>query len=335
MQLMLSGDPTTLSYWLNWRVFLCALWVLTSLVIASYLIWKYERSDSLESDEGSTQQEHPRILKYDKCWKPCLKEVHPIFLMFFRIIAFCLLLVALSFDVAVHGAELFYYYTQWTFTLVTIYFGLGSLLSIHGCVHHLQMNSRIKCHLSEDTEQGLRVPLAREVNGNGAKLLERLDQPGKSHALLSSGFWDYLFQILYQMTAGAVTLTDLVYWCFIFPFVTLRDYEMGFLTVTSHSLNAILLLGETALNSLEFPWFRISYFILWTSIYVIFQWIVHASVSIWWPYPFLELSADLAPLWYLVVALMHLPCYSIYLLIVKVKHMLLSRWFPRSYQCSS
>lgn len=32
------------------------------------------------------------------------------------------------------------------------------------------------------------------------------------------------------MTAGAVTLTDFVYWSVIFPFLTLRDYEMNFVS---------------------------------------------------------------------------------------------------------
>lgn len=36
--------------------------------------------------------------------------------------------------------------------------------------------------------------------------------------------------LLEQMTAGAVTLTDIVYWCVIFPFMALRDYEMSFVS---------------------------------------------------------------------------------------------------------
>lgn len=31
----------------------------------------------------------------------------------------------------------------------------------------------------------------------------------------------------------------------------------------------------------RFPSFRIAYFIFWTSIFVIFQWIIHACVSMW------------------------------------------------------
>jgi hypothetical protein len=82
-----------------------------------------------------------------------------------------------------------------------------------------------------------------------------------------------------------------------------------------------------------FPWFRMGYFCLWTVTYVIFQWIVHACINLWynkplflvltqllrrrkthyytllsntsflswkqrWPYPFLDLSSSFAPLWY-------------------------------------
>ncbi|GJX30248.1 reverse transcriptase domain-containing protein [Tanacetum coccineum] len=117
----------------------------------------------------------------------------------------------------------------------------------------------------------------------------------------------------YEVTAGAVMLTDGVYWLVIFPFLTIVDYEMGF----------------------RFPWFRISYFILFTAIYVIFEWIVHAFVDTWWPYPFLNVSAPTAPMWYWVVAVLHLPCYAMFGLLVKTKYYILTRWFPESYQYGS
>lgn len=78
-----------------------------------------------------------------------------------------------------------------------------------------------------------------------------------------------------------------------------------------HSLNFVFLLLDTALNSLvccilircwsrksnflyselkqndlcffqPFPWFRMAYFVLWSCIYVIFQWILHARGFSWW-----------------------------------------------------
>lgn len=84
-----------------------------------------------------------------------------------------------------------------------------------------------------------------------------------------------------------------------------------------------------------------------------------------WPYPFLDLSAPYAPLWYALVlilikkhfsnyifedwlirslsrwhkfyryigiGLLHIPCYGIFVLIIRIKNVLLSRSFPESFQ---
>ncbi|XP_059641215.1 uncharacterized protein LOC132283295 isoform X2 [Cornus florida] len=331
MQLMLIGDVTSLHNWLNWRVLLCAVWVLTPMVMASYWIWKYECLDLSKTDKEGTWR--GRVLYDDEAWRPCVKEIHPICLLVYRIISFCLLLWTLILEVIYHGGGIFYYYTQWTLTLVTIYFGLGSVISIYGCYLHNQTCRGINInHVGIDAEQGLYAPLTCGETVNRVGMEENLGIQGKNYVLRTAGIWCYVFQVIFQMNAGAVMLTDCIYWFIIFPFLTIKDYDLNFLTVVTHSLNAILLLGDTALNCLLFPWFRISYFILWTGVYVIFQWTVHAFASIWWPYPFLDLSRPSAPLWYLLVALLHIPCYCVFLLIMKTKHYLLSRWFPQSYQ---
>ncbi|KAK3032106.1 hypothetical protein RJ639_036320 [Escallonia herrerae] len=245
-----------------------------------------------------------------------MKEIRPVYLMAFRIIAFSLLLGTLIAEVVVYGGGINYYYTQWTLTLVTVYFGFGSLFSIYGC-----FQSQIKCsarHLAEDAEKGSYVPLTCGGNYNGSKLLRDSNQQGqgKSSILQVDVICGNAFQVMFQMTAGAVMLTDCVYWSLIFPFLTILDYDVNIvspyrLTVLAHSLNMICLLGETALNCL---------------------WILHAFVSIGWPYPFLELSSPYAPLWYLLVAVLHVPCYGMFAVAVKIKYFLLSRWFPESYQ---
>ncbi|KZV45672.1 hypothetical protein F511_02332 [Dorcoceras hygrometricum] len=196
MQSVGNSDPTTLSYWLTWRVLLCAISVLLSLLVGSYLIWKYESSDCLESDEERSSRRHTY---YNRSWNPCLKQIHPIFLMSFRIIAFFLLLVALCLEVAVHGFELFYYYTQWTFSLCVIYFGVGSCLSIHGCFQHPKLDNHSKSHVPEDMEKGLYAPLSHGEADSGVRLCDRLNHPGKGHVLLTSEFWDYLLQVLFQV----------------------------------------------------------------------------------------------------------------------------------------
>ncbi|KAL5860503.1 hypothetical protein ACOSQ4_001799 [Xanthoceras sorbifolium] len=332
MQPLVDEDPTTLSYWLNWRVLLCSIWILSSLFIASFILWKYERLDILKSDGGETQEDVAQFLRSDDVWQPCLKEIHPFWLLAFRVIAFCLLLATLIVKVIFSGAIILNYYTQWTFILVTIYFAFGSVLSLYGCYqyHKISSGSLNVDHDSIDAERGIFMPL---TNGEYTNTLGKQKALKRQDEFQAPGIISFLFLVIFQMNAGAVMLTDCVYWCVIFPFLTIKNYNLNFMTVNLHTLNAILLLGDTALNCLQFPWFRVSYFILWTSSYVIFQWILHGFVRIGWPYPFLELSSSYAPLWYLLVGLLHIPCYGIFALIVKIKHYLLSKWFPRSYRC--
>jgi len=105
-----ATDTTTLSYWLNWRFFLCAVCVLLPTVPAFHLIWKDIRSRKFTSGKGEDQPE--RTLSGDEAWKPCLKEIHPVCLAVFRIIAFASLLASLVTKFHINGGTIFFYYTQ-------------------------------------------------------------------------------------------------------------------------------------------------------------------------------------------------------------------------------
>ncbi|XP_058195524.1 uncharacterized protein LOC131311905 [Rhododendron vialii] len=326
-QPVMTANTATPSYWFNWRFLICFIWVLTAMVFASTLISKHEGPRGKPRRGGArreNQEEREAVgmLYADEVWKPCVKGVHPGWLLAFRAIAFFVLLVLLLLNVHVDGGDIFFFYTQWTFTLVTIYFGLGSVLSVYGCFQYQDEESRADHRVNSGEFDAERGTGAKHMGSNQEHSTRRI-----------AGFWGYLFQIIFQMSAGAVMLTDCVFWFIIVPFLAIKDYRFNFLIVYMHSINAVFLLGDTALNCLRFPWFRIAYFFLWTAVYVIFQWIVHACVSLWWPYPFLDLSTPLAPLWYSSVALMHIPCYGIFVLIMKLKHFLFSKWFPHSYQC--
>ncbi|KAK3224745.1 hypothetical protein Dsin_004607 [Dipteronia sinensis] len=368
---MTDVDTTTSSYWFNWRVTICAVWVFISIVFASFLIWKYEgfRNSNRDSRGGETlQQETAGSLYEDETWKTCLKGVHPAWLLAFRVIAFIVLLILVTVTACVDGGTIFYYYTQWTCTLITTYFGLGSFLSMYGCYqYHKSVSGDKVDNVEGDTEQGNFVAPSRgeKSNDSSAKITNTLEE---SHPRKPAGMWGYLFQIIFQMSAGAVLLTDCVFWFIIVPFLEINNYGLNIvsilisifqsnvydkllcflsnvkqcvnddvfpwqLVINMHTINAVFLLGDAALNCLRFPLFRIAYFFLWTVTFVIFQWILHAFVMLWWPYPFLDLSSSYAPLWYFSVALMHIPCYGVFALTIKLKHALLSKWFPDSYQC--
>ncbi|XAR72617.1 hypothetical protein NMG60_11019324 [Bertholletia excelsa] len=333
-QPVVTADTTAPSYWFNWRFLFSATWVLMSMVFAFFLISKLEGPHGLRRENRERQKEAPGILYDDEVWKPCLKGTHPAQLLAFRVVAFFVLLILLILNVAVNGGGIFYFYTQWTFTLVTIYFGLGSILSLYGCFKYQNMAGGDGTNNQEfDAEQnsyGGDHRYARNSNApNGSKHL-RTSQGHDVHQI--AGFWGYVFQIIFQMNAGAVILTDCVFWFILVPILTIKDYNLNFLVIIMHSINVVFLLGDTALNSLRFPWFRIGYFFLWTSVYVIFQWIIHACISLWWPYPFLDLSSPFAPVWYATMAMMHIPCFGIFVLVIKMKHFLFSKLFPESYQ---
>ncbi|XP_057421837.1 uncharacterized protein LOC130715736 isoform X2 [Lotus japonicus] len=243
----------------------------------------------------------------DEAWNTCLIGIDPSWLLIYRVISFIVLLALIIANVAAEGAGIFYFYTQLTFSLLTIYFGLGSLFSLYGCL--------FKQNKFED---------------RGANSAAFDTELGTYHTRKIAGVWGYIFQILYQTCAGAVLLTDSVFWFIIYPIRTNKDYGLDFLIFCMHTINAVFLLGDTSLNCMRFPMFRIAYFVLWTAAFVIFQWIIHACFSIGWPYPFLDLSSKYAPLWYLAVGLMHFPCYGFFALVVTVKHSWLSKSFPGS-----
>ncbi|MCD7465916.1 hypothetical protein HAX54_002131 [Datura stramonium] len=229
-------------------------------------------------------------------------------------------------DVVLHGVRILYFYTQWTFTLVTVYFGLGSSLSIHGCLQSRKGGSGVSANGVVDTERGTYTAPVPE-NASVLIVSNGLNSHGEPHVTEAADSWGLAFQIIFQMTAGAVVLTDCVFWLVIYPFLTDKNYKLHFLAVCMHSVNAICLLGDVFLNRLRFPFFRIAYFVLWTCMFVTFQWILHIFVSLRWPYPFLDLSSQYAPLWYFAVGILHLPCYGMFAILIRIK----KYWLPRLF----
>ncbi|XP_021905859.1 uncharacterized protein LOC110820627 isoform X2 [Carica papaya] len=267
------------------------------------------------------------VVYCDDLWKPRWRKLGPLWLFFYRAFAFFFLFCLLYKVVALDGIFAFYFYTQWTFTLVIVYFAVGSVISAYGCW----------VWSKKDTDHGENEDLLRGdveqvlTNSYGVKEVKRDTKYAQDELRQRAGFWGYLMQITYQICGGAVIFTDIVFWCVLVPFLSNSHLGLNLLMGCMHTLNAVFLLLDTALNNLPFPWFRIAYFVQWSCLYVVFQWIIHACGFTWWPYPFLELQTPWAPLWYFSMAVVHIPCYGIYALIVRAKNSILPRLFPHRF----
>ncbi|XP_015891821.2 uncharacterized protein LOC107426215 isoform X1 [Ziziphus jujuba] len=286
-------------YWVRWQVPVCALIFIVPAVIALNFIRK-----------GNAEP-----LKSCVLWKPCWRNLNPLWLLFYRAFACLCLAWTLYSMVSSHGAfVLYYFYTQWTLALVMCYFALGTVISAYGCCgSSSSITNRDKEFKGKSKRLG---PLAQKE--------------------ILAGPWGYLMHAMYQTSGAASILTDIVFWCVLVPLLVNVQFELTLLIGALHSLNALLLIGDTALNGLTFTWVGFAYFVLWSCLYISFQWIIHAfgsstGSSSRWPYPFLELDTPWAPLCYFGLALFHVPCYWIYALIVKGKDSILSRLFPHAF----
>ncbi|KAI3408628.1 uncharacterized protein J3R85_020194 [Psidium guajava] len=332
---------------LAWYDFVCFGIVGVAFLGSLWLIWRKEGARRPDDDSlyeslllgrpGSDESMQVSVPKShvgsSQLWTSCWRGVHPGWLLGTRLCSFLILAGFMFKDIDDWGVSVYIYYTEWTFSLVMIYFAVGSVVSAYGCwLHHMPSpttngsGGEFKRDLEESRTTAPNANGEQEIRGS--KLRRHYTE---EEILQRAGFWGYLMQVLYQTSTGAVVMTDVVFWCVIVPFLSTARLGLNMLMGCMHTLNAFLLLVDTALNSLPFPWFRFAYFTLWSSIYVIFQWIIHACGFSWWPYPFLVLSTPWAPLWYFVLAVLHIPCFSIYALIIKAKNSFLPRLCPHCF----
>ncbi|KAJ4755262.1 transmembrane protein [Rhynchospora pubera] len=292
-------------HWLTWQEIVCGLIIVAPVALAAVLLVKVPKEP---------------LRAYD-LWAPCWSGVHPLWLFLYRGSVFLFMtLWFLRFVLSSGGSELLFY-TQWTFALVTVYFAIATFISARGC----WIDSKKEFKRTEETNEFLHSDL--EINGtkiDTAVVLGARD--------MKAEFWGCVMQIVYQTSAGAVVLTDLTFWGLLVPFFYYDSFTLETVIDGMHSLNFLFLLIDTFLNRMSFPWYGIVYFAFWSCAYIIFQWTLHAcGVVSWWPYPFLKLDTPWAPLWYLALAFVHVPCYIIYWIIVKAKDKYFPRFFPHAY----
>nr|GLL37147.1 uncharacterized protein LOC109182898 isoform X1 [Ipomoea trifida] len=102
-----------IGYWLRWQVVVCALILILPATIALRLL----------------RSRHKDPIDPSHFWVPRWGALHPSWLLFYRAFAFASMALLLYQTVATFGFFVFFFYTQWTFALVMVYFA-GTLIKV-------------------------------------------------------------------------------------------------------------------------------------------------------------------------------------------------------------
>lgn len=112
----MSAETNVPSYWLSWRFFICAIFVLTSLFLSSFLIWKHEGLRKRKKRGGGGDDDRREggtgVVYDDESWNTCVARIHPNWLLGFRVFGFVTLLGLISGNAIADGAGIFIFYTQ-------------------------------------------------------------------------------------------------------------------------------------------------------------------------------------------------------------------------------
>ena len=115
MALNTVGDAVGLDYWLQWQVLVCALIIIIPLGI------------SLKITIRSSGNVHQQLKSCD-LWLPCWKNLHPKWLLLYRVIAFCFMALLLCQTVVSFGPFICFYYTQYEFLQLKLFHVLQVLV---------------------------------------------------------------------------------------------------------------------------------------------------------------------------------------------------------------
>lgn len=326
----------------HWPFAACITFILFFTIGAIFLLRRYEgvkvsgpRRDEVE-DPSLVGIVPVGYLWREELWSCCSGALNPNWLLLFRALCFMYLLPVLVFNVLLKNVTVFFFYTEWTFTLLIVYFALAFRQSL---LHYLQRRSMASVNRTSPPESAashdrlLNIDLEASSIGGMDKSVDDYDDSALSLPFVKgremhedAGVEGYVTQCVFQTVLPAAILTDFVYWGLLVPLFLPPNVRHGFIDINMHAVNLVLLTIEFSLNSLRFPWFRISYLILWSSAYCFLQWTLHSTgITRFWPYPFMNVDTPYAPAWYFSIIVFHGICYVLCLLLALMKQSVSSR----------
>ncbi|KAH9625817.1 hypothetical protein KSS87_020471 [Heliosperma pusillum] len=238
-----------------WYDTICFAIVGVAMLVSVYVLWRRERPGgrmeetilmyrSLLVPRLDNYYNSTPVVNWSQLWCSCWRGLHPGFLLAFRLTSFFLLAAFLSWDIHVWGTSIFIYYTEWTFVLVMLYFAIGSVISAYGCWLYCSKNGRSLNVEEIEADGDIEESRSRKAGSN------YYQEQKHDQTLQRAGFWGYLMQIVYQTCAGAVILTDVVFWGIIVPLMSNARLGLNLLMGCMHTVNIVLLLVDTSINGL-------------------------------------------------------------------------------------
>ncbi|KAK4774267.1 hypothetical protein SAY86_009202 [Trapa natans] len=213
---------------LYWYDFFCVGLVAAASIGSLCVLWREEGRDRAGDDDDDRKLRKSLLavggqVDHSWLWASCWRGVHPGWLLAIRVGSFAVLGGFLAWDIVEWDPTIFVYYTEWTFTLVMIYFALGSILSVYGCWVYATKPASTNRYVNEPPTSDLEESDYTSFNTYREREFQRSklgNQYTEEYILQRAGFCGYLMQIAYQTSAGAVILTDIVFWCVIVPFMS-------------------------------------------------------------------------------------------------------------------
>ncbi|XP_042455942.1 uncharacterized protein LOC122040622 [Zingiber officinale] len=176
-----------LAYWLRWKVALCLV-VLAIPAAVSVSVFSSGRADPLRSSD---------------LWLLCWKKASRFWLLGFRVVSLSIFYFLLWQVLLLDGVFAFYFYTQWTFLLVIIYFLIASVISAYGCWMYGKCateNDEANAFLKEDVVVDIPVTLnATNRNKNASKSRSNYEH---GYCQQKAGFWGYLMLANHVVTCS-------------------------------------------------------------------------------------------------------------------------------------
>ncbi|KAF3511554.1 hypothetical protein F2Q69_00009046 [Brassica cretica] len=163
----------------------------------------------------------------------------------------------------------------------------------------LLMKSKAETALIHEEQVSYRPPIHAE-NPNVFKTSNGHERYNRSTRQVASTL-GYILQIIFQTCAGAVLLTDGVFWFIIYPFLTSKEFNLDIFG--SHCLGF-----HTLCYGPVYSLYSNGLFML------VSPGNTHGSILLYM-------------ILYAAVGLMHVPCFGVFALIVKLKYM----WFSKRF----